>query len=84
MNLDVHDQFQVQGTLLHCIDYTCTAFGRRLLKKWVSAPLCNVVEINERLDAITDLIERPSILLEVKEKLKSLPDLERLLRRFID
>lgn len=55
--------------------------GRRKLYEWVCAPLCNPDDINQRLDAIETLMQLPSLVAEVKELMKSLPDLQRLLRR---
>ena len=49
------NQNTAQKTLFHYIDHTKTDFGKRLLKKWLLAPLVNIEMINERLDAIEDL-----------------------------
>ena len=57
--------------------------GKRLLKQWVSAPLCDPSAIDSRLDAITDLLDNPSLVGETKSLLKRLPDLERLLRKLV-
>lgn len=45
----------VQGTLLKHLDHTRTPFGKRLMKKWVCAPLADIAAINERLDALEDI-----------------------------
>ena len=55
--------------------------GKRLLRQWLCAPLFNPAAINERLDAVTVLIDNPSIVSSVVSVLKTLPDLQRLLRR---
>ncbi|NWZ38887.1 MSH6 protein, partial [Brachypodius atriceps] len=70
-----------EGTLLERIDSCCTPFGKRLLKQWLCAPLCNPKSINDRLDAVEDLLEVPDKMSEVSEYLKKLPDLERLLSK---
>ncbi|XP_074846119.1 DNA mismatch repair protein Msh6 [Carettochelys insculpta] len=70
-----------EGTLLERIDTCCTPFGKRLLKQWICAPLCNPHSINDRLDAIEDLLAVPDKMFEVCECLKKLPDLERLLSK---
>ena len=81
-NLDVIDNTDcMTGTLLERLYHCCTGFGRRLLKQWISAPLCNPAAINDRLDAVTDLVQNSSLLSEVKGILKTIPDLERMLRR---
>lgn len=45
-----------EGSLFNWLDNTKTAFGRRLLKKWICSPLNDITKINIRLDAIEDLI----------------------------
>ncbi|NXM98115.1 MSH6 protein, partial [Sylvia borin] len=70
-----------EGTLLERIDSCCTPFGKRLLKQWLCAPLCNPKSINDRLDAVEDLLAVPDKMSEVSEYLKKLPDLERLLSK---
>ncbi|XP_054027115.1 DNA mismatch repair protein Msh6 isoform X2 [Dryobates pubescens] len=70
-----------EGTLLERIDSCCTPFGKRLLKQWLCAPLCNPKSINDRLDAVEDLLSVPDKMSEVGEHLKKLPDLERLLNK---
>ncbi|MFT7806013.1 DNA mismatch repair protein Msh6 [Arapaima gigas] len=71
----------LEGTLLERLDSCCTPFGKRLLKQWVCAPLCNPSSIGDRLDALEDLMGVPSQTSEVRELLKKLPDLERLLSK---
>uniref|UniRef100_A0A8C3U129 DNA mismatch repair protein n=1 Tax=Catharus ustulatus TaxID=91951 RepID=A0A8C3U129_CATUS len=71
----------IEGTLLERIDSCCTPFGKRLLKQWLCAPLCNPKSINDRLDAVEDLLAVPDKMSEVSECLKKLPDLERLLSK---
>ncbi|XP_069439478.1 DNA mismatch repair protein Msh6 isoform X2 [Ovis canadensis] len=70
-----------EGTLLEKIDTCHTPFGKRLLKQWLCAPLCNPHAINDRLDAIEDLMVVPDKISEVVDLLKKLPDLERLLSK---
>uniref|UniRef100_F7GAE3 DNA mismatch repair protein n=1 Tax=Callithrix jacchus TaxID=9483 RepID=F7GAE3_CALJA len=70
-----------EGTLLERVDTCHTPFGKRLLKQWLCAPLCSPYAINDRLDAIEDLMVVPEKISEVVELLKKLPDLERLLSK---
>ncbi|XP_041907813.1 DNA mismatch repair protein Msh6 [Corvus kubaryi] len=84
MNLEVLQNGtngSTEGTLLERIDSCCTPFGKRLLKQWLCAPLCNPKSINDRLDAVEDLLAVPDKMSEVSEHLKKLPDLERLLSK---
>ncbi|XP_004403448.1 PREDICTED: DNA mismatch repair protein Msh6 isoform X2 [Odobenus rosmarus divergens] len=70
-----------EGTLLEKIDTCHTPFGKRLLKQWLCAPLCSPYAINDRLDAIEDLMVVPDKISDVVDLLKKLPDLERLLSK---
>ena len=58
--------------------------GKRLFRQWLCAPLCSPSSINDRLDAVEDLIGCQDVVAEVTEMLKKLPDLERLLSRSVD
>ena len=70
------------GTLLEVLDHCSTAFGKRLFKQWLCAPPCHPDMINERLDAVEDLMALPSpVTAGARGMLKSLPDLERQLRK---
>ncbi|XP_028846000.1 DNA mismatch repair protein Msh6 [Denticeps clupeoides] len=71
----------MEGTLLERLDTCCTPFGKRLLKQWLCAPLCNPSSITDRLDALEDLMGVPAQASEVTDLLKKLPDLERLLSK---
>ncbi|XP_069811021.1 DNA mismatch repair protein Msh6 [Dendropsophus ebraccatus] len=71
----------MEGTLLEKMDTCFTPFGKRLLKQWLCAPLCNPFSINDRLNAVEDLMAIPGKVAEVGELLKKLPDLERLLSK---
>ncbi|XP_072533622.1 DNA mismatch repair protein Msh6 isoform X2 [Salminus brasiliensis] len=70
-----------EGTLLERLDTCCTPFGKRLLKQWLCAPLCNPTSIKDRLDALEDLMGVPAQATEATDLLKKLPDLERLLSK---
>ncbi|XP_041865974.1 DNA mismatch repair protein Msh6 [Melanotaenia boesemani] len=70
-----------EGTLLERLDTCSTPFGKRLLKQWLCAPLCNPASIKDRLDAVEDLMGAQGQATEVSDLLKKLPDLERLLSK---
>lgn len=82
-NLDVFQNGSggTEGTLLERLDTCSTPFGKRLLKQWVCAPLCNPTSIKDRLDAVEDLMGAAAQAGEVTDLLKKLPDLERLLSK---
>ncbi|XP_058507233.1 DNA mismatch repair protein Msh6 isoform X1 [Solea solea] len=70
-----------EGTLMERLDTCSTPFGKRLLKQWLCAPLCNPTSIKDRLDAVEDLMGAQAQATEVSDLLKKLPDLERLLSK---
>lgn len=70
-----------EGSLLAVIDRSVTPMGSRLLADWVSNPLTNVDAINARLDAVEELTTDGDLRATVREHLKSVYDLERLLAR---
>ena len=68
-------------SLLWLLDQTRTAMGARLLKKWLLAPLLDVAEINRRLDAVEAFREDDLLRERLRDELRSIHDLERLLAR---
>ncbi|XP_034008066.1 DNA mismatch repair protein Msh6 [Trematomus bernacchii] len=70
-----------EGTLLERLDTCSTPFGKRLLKQWLCAPLCNPSSIKDRLDVVEELMAAQAQATEVSDLLKKLPDLERLLSK---
>ena len=70
-----------KDTLLDVLDFTDTAMGTRLLKKWLEYPLLNIGKINQRLDAVEELVKDFILRGELKEAAKSIYDFERLLTR---
>lgn len=72
-----------QGTLYWVLDNTTTAMGGRLLRKWIEQPLKNKIKINNRLDAIEELFDNVLISNNIKEHLKKVYDIERLIGRIV-
>jgi len=68
-------------TLFDYMDKTKSPFGKRMLEKWMISPLKDIDMINERLDAIEDLIKMPDVADYCQEELGKLPDIERKLYR---
>lgn len=68
-------------SLLWVLDSTKTPMGGRLIKKWLSAPLLDIVAIQGRLNAVKnlceDIIKRDKLI----ECLKNMPDIERIISR---
>ena len=70
-----------KDTLLDVLDFTETAMGSRLLKKWLEYPLLNVLPINRRLDAVEELTNDFSLRGGLRADCKEIHDFERLLTR---
>jgi DNA mismatch repair protein MutS len=67
-----------QGTLLGVLDEAQTPMGGRLLRRWLLAPLVEVPAIDERLDAVSELVEDDGMRRGARDALSEVRDLERL------
>ncbi len=70
-----------EGSLLAVVDRTVTAMGSRLLGEWIAAPLTNREAIDARLDAVQELIESGEVRHALRDDLRGVYDIERLLAR---
>lgn len=70
-----------EGSLLSVIDRTVTAMGSRRLADWIANPLMDQVAIEERYDAIGELIDDPALCHDLHQELKGTYDMQRLLAR---
>ncbi len=74
-------QGQKNGSLLWLLDKCQTAMGSRMLHKWIDRPLVNKEEIDKRLDFVEVLNNNYIVKEEIKESLKTIYDLERIVGR---
>ena len=91
MVLDAHTQRNLEllegarggskGSLLGVLDQTRTAMGGRLLRRLLTQPLIDLTELNQRYDALEELIEHPPLRARLAGLLEGLGDLERLAGR---
>ncbi len=72
---------QKKGSLLWVLDKTKTAMGARMLRSFIEQPLIDKEEINERLDAVTELNKNAISREEIREYLNPVYDLERLISK---
>jgi DNA mismatch repair protein MutS len=70
-----------EGSLLAVIDKTVTPMGSRLLADWVANPLTSVADISARHDAVEELAGESPLRDALREALRGIYDLERLLAR---
>ena len=66
------------GSLLWVLDRTRTSMGARMLRKWLLKPLFSVAKIEERQQAIGELIANSEMRDCLDKSLTNLSDLERL------
>ncbi|KAJ8294900.1 DNA mismatch repair protein msh6 [Rhodotorula toruloides] len=76
-----NSQGTTEGTLLQLLSRCVTPFGKRLFKVWLCAPLRDATAINDRLDAVEDLLGNANFAVAFDGMAKKLPDLERMLSR---
>lgn len=72
---------RMEGSLLWVLDQTVTSMGGRFLRYVLTHPLLKLEQIRARLDAIEDLTKNPGTLEDIRNELKEILDLERLLAR---
>ena len=69
------------GSLLDELDQTITPMGGRLLRSWLVRPLVSLEAIRDRLDAVEEIAFRGVERAKLRDALKSVHDLERLVAR---
>jgi len=83
-NLELFENVQTRsrkGSLLEVLDYTVTPMGGRMLKRWMSFPLLDMATINARLDSGAELKEKDIQRQSLREILRQVKDVERLIAR---
>jgi DNA mismatch repair protein MutS len=83
LELDETLRGERKGSLLGTLDYAITPMGRRLIHQWVSQPLLHVAKIKQRQDGVQTFFDNGMTRAELRDALKPLADLERLVNRVI-
>ena len=68
-------------TLLEVLDESVTAMGSRLLRRWLDQPLLDPAAIQARLDAVERFLSQHLVRGDIRDALKRLADIERLVSR---
>jgi DNA mismatch repair protein MutS len=68
-------------SLVDVIDYTVSAMGSRMLKRWLGMPLKDLLPIKERLDLVELFIHHSIMSESMQGQIKSMGDLERLIAK---
>ncbi|MBI5185304.1 MAG: DNA mismatch repair protein MutS [Nitrospinae bacterium] len=71
------------GSLLEILDLTATPMGGRCMKDWVLKPLLDLASIQSRHSAVEELVQNPFLRQDVREALKSVHDMERIIGRVV-
>ena len=69
------------NALLGVLDRTLTPMGARLLRQWIVAPLKEPQAIGRRLDAVAALVDNPQTRRQLRDLLRQVGDLERVMAR---
>ena len=83
-HLELHENSEDRGrsgTLIAELDATACALGARRLSHWLSYPLLSPNEIDRRLDAVEWLVEDDRRRTRMREAMRGVRDLERLLSK---
>ncbi len=70
-----------EGSLLAAVDRTASAAGRRLLERWMAAPVLDLPEIRRRQALVGELAAQPTRLAAARERLGQVRDIPRILGR---
>lgn len=70
--------FSVFGMMNKCV----TPIGKLLLRNWFLRPLLDVENLNGRLNAISFFLCSEELMVSLRETLKSVKDIKRMLRKF--
>jgi len=81
LELDETLRGERKGSLLGTLDHTVTPMGRRMMHQWVSQPLLNVNKIQGRQEGVQHFFDNSMKRAEIRNVLKPLADLERLVNR---
>lgn len=83
LELDETLRGERKGSLLGTLDATITPMGKRMIHQWVSQPLLNVERITKRQNGVEYFVQNGMVRAELRESLKPIADLERLINRVI-
>ncbi len=68
-------------SLLQVLDKTISPMGARLLKKWVLLPLTSLIQIRERHDMVSFLVDNQEFAGNIEPHIRHIGDLERLMSK---
>ena len=72
-----------KGSLFWVLDETMTPMGSRKLKQWLNYPLMDIVQIDRRLESVSELKEKKIERKRLRESLGGIQDIERYASRIL-
>ena len=72
-----------KGSLLWVLDKTKTSMGGRMLRSWIEKPLLSPALIRRRLNAVSELADNAMLRGEIRDQLRNVEDMERLIGRVV-
>ena len=82
-SLEIFTSSEKNNSLYNFIDQTKTASGARKLQQYLSTPLLDIKQINQRLDQVEFFYNNWQINNEIRDILKPFPDLERAIHKLL-
>ena len=82
-NLEILEAYDgsSRGAMVTVLDRCSTGMGKRLLRSWLVRPLADPAAIGARLDAVEALVEDYALRADLRDALRRIGDLERLVGR---
>ena len=81
-NLEIFSSTNEEGkSLIDVLDYTKSAMGGRLLRRWLALPLKNKKIISKRHSVVSELINNDDFTMKISEEVLKVGDLERLISK---
>ena len=81
-NLEIFSSTNEEGkSLIDVLDYTKSAMGGRLLRRWLALPLKNKKIISKRHRVVSELINNSNFMMKISEEVLKIGDLERLVSK---
>ncbi len=80
LEIDINLQGGRENTLSSVIDRTVTTMGGRMLRRWLNAPMRNHALLRKRYQCI-DTLQTPEAHNPIREQLKHIGDIERIVSR---
>ena len=81
-NLEIfHSLYEGGKTLFEVMDRTISPMGARLMRRWLSLPLKDVLLIRERHNMVESICEEEELRIFLSDKIREIGDLERIISR---